>query len=109
MAAAKKASKSGTSGKAGKTPPSPDPSRPSLKDPDYFDELESPWHERAEGRPISNAAAREGKEKVGERGGKAENLPDRTVPELRQRAKELGLSGCSKLRKDELIDLIRNS
>ena len=33
----------------------------------------------------------------------------RTVPELRARAKELGLRGYSKLRKDELIDLIRNS
>lgn len=109
MAAAKKARKSGTSGKSGKTPPSPDPSRPSLKDPDYFDELEDRGMSEQKAARISNAAAREGKEKVGERGGKAENLPDRTVPELRQRAKELGLSGYSKLRKDELIDLIRNS
>lgn len=40
---------------------------------------------------------------------KAEDLPDRTVAELRHRAKELGLHGYSKLRRAELIDLIRNS
>lgn len=40
---------------------------------------------------------------------KTPKSPDCTVPELRARAKELGLRGYSKLRKDELIDLIRNS
>ena len=59
-------------------------------------------------RGISNAAAKEGRSKVGERGGEAEDCEDRTVDELRKRAKELGLSGYSKLRKSELIDKIRN-
>ncbi len=92
-----------------KTPKSPDPSRPSLKDPEYFDELEERGMSAQKAARISNAAAREGKAAVGRRGAKAKDLPDRTVPELRARAKELGLRGYSKLRKDELIDLIRNS
>lgn len=33
---------------------------------------------------------------------------DRTVDELRSRAKELGLKGYSSLRKSELIDAFRN-
>ncbi|QOY60558.1 Rho termination factor N-terminal domain-containing protein [Thermophilibacter immobilis] len=40
---------------------------------------------------------------------KAEDLPDRTVAELCHRARELGLHGYSKLRRAELINLIRNS
>lgn len=86
---------------------SPDPARPSLKDPDYFDELVDEGMSDQKAARISNAAAKEGKAAVGKRGGKAKNLEDRTVPELRKRAKELGLRGYSRLRKDELIHLIR--
>ena len=46
--------------------------------------------------------------KVGKRGGKAEDYEDRTVDELRRRAKELGLTGYSKMRKAELIRAIRD-
>lgn len=106
MAANKKNSNGGAQQKM---PESPDPSRPSLKDPEYFDELEEGGMSAQKAARISNAAAREGKKELGRRGGQAEDLPDRTVPELRQRAKELGLSGYSHMRKQELIDLIRNS
>lgn len=57
---------------------------------------------------ISNAAAARGRSAVGRKGGDAQAYDDRTVPELRARAKELGLSGYSSLRKTELIDLLRH-
>ena len=57
---------------------------------------------------ISNAAAKEGRSKVGERGGEAEDYEDRTVKELRERAKELGLTGYSRLKKQDLITRLRN-
>ncbi|WP_231945669.1 DUF7218 family protein [Agrococcus carbonis] len=57
---------------------------------------------------IANAAARDGRSAVGERGGEADSYEDRTVDELRERAKELGMEGYSHLKKAELIDRLRN-
>ena len=79
-----------------------------LKDPELYEELRKDGASKEKAARISNAAAKEGRSKVGERGGEAEDYEDRTVDELRKRAKELGLSGYSKLRKSELIDKIRN-
>jgi hypothetical protein len=56
---------------------------------------------------ISNAAANEGRAEIGRRGGRAPDYEERTVPELRDRARDLGLSGFSRMRKPELIDLLR--
>ena len=55
------------------------------------------------------AAARDGRKKVGERGGEAGSYDDWTVADLRARAKELGISGYSGKRKAQLIDMLRNS
>lgn len=81
---------------------------PQLKDPELYDRLREDGASEEKAARISNAAAKEGRSKIGERGGEAEDYEDRTVEELQDRARELGLSGYSKLRKSELIDLIRN-
>lgn len=57
---------------------------------------------------ISNAAADEGRDEVGERGGRAERYEDRTKDELLERARELDIEGRSTMNKDELIDALRN-
>ncbi|MFB9072121.1 Rho termination factor N-terminal domain-containing protein [Citricoccus parietis] len=57
---------------------------------------------------ISNAAARDSRSEVGERGGESGSYDDWTVEEMKDRAKELDLSGYSDLRKDELIEKLRN-
>lgn len=85
----------------------PDPSRPSLKDPELYDTLRREGKSEEAAARISNAAAREGRSALGRRGAEAEDLDERTVPELRERAKELGLSGYSRLTKAELLRLIR--
>lgn len=84
------------------------PRTPQLKDPELYDRLREEGASEEKAARISNAAARDGRSAVGRRGGKAEDYEDRTVAELRERAKELGLSGYSKLRKAELIEMIRD-
>ena len=45
---------------------------------------------------------------VGKSGGKSGSYEDWTVDELKDRAKELDLSGYSDLKKDELIEKLRD-
>ena len=80
----------------------------SLKKPEMYEELRKDGASKEKAARISNAAAAEGTKTVGRRGGNAEDYDDRTVDELRSRAKELGLHGYSDKKKSELIDLLRN-
>ena len=80
----------------------------SIKNPDMYEALRDEGASKEKAARISNAAAAEGEQTVGRRGGRAENHEDRTVEERRERAKELGLSGYSGKTKDELIDLLRH-
>lgn len=81
---------------------------PSVKDPELYEALRDDGASKEKAARIANAAARSSRSEVGRKGATAENLPDRTVGELRERAKELGIKGGSRMRKDELIDALRN-
>ncbi|KHK96516.1 Rho termination factor [Microbacterium mangrovi] len=80
----------------------------SIKDEEMYESMRREGASKEKAARVSNAAARDGRSKVGRRGGDAENLDERTVPELRSRAKELGINGYSGKNKGQLIDLIRN-
>lgn len=81
-----------------------------LKDPELYEELRDDGASKEKAARISNATGgtKKGRTEVGRRGGKAGDYEDWTVGELRDRAKELGLTGYSKKRKAELIKALRN-
>ncbi|HWV25948.1 MAG TPA: Rho termination factor N-terminal domain-containing protein [Aeromicrobium sp.] len=80
----------------------------SLKDPDLYEELREDGASKEKAARISNAAAAEGRDEVGRRGGEHGSYEDWTVDELRDRAKELDLTNYSDKTKDELISALRN-
>jgi len=80
----------------------------SLKKPDMYEVLREEGASKEKAARISNAAARDGKSKVAERGGESPSYDDWTVSELKKRAKELGLTNYSAKKKSELITALRN-
>ncbi|MFE5670069.1 Rho termination factor N-terminal domain-containing protein [Agromyces sp. NPDC056523] len=80
----------------------------SLKDPKLYEKLRDEGNSKEKSARISNAAAARGRSSVGRKGGTSGDYDDWTVPELKKRAKELGLSGYSSKRKGELISALRN-
>ena len=66
---------------------------PSIKDEELYEKLRDEGNSKEKAARIANAAARDGRDDVGSRGGSAEDYEDRTVDELRDRAKELGIEG----------------
>ena len=81
---------------------------PSVKDKRVYEGLRDEGASKEKAARIANAAAAEGRSKVGERGGEAKDYDGRTVKELRERAAELGIEGRSSMTKGELIDALRN-
>ena len=80
----------------------------SIMDPKLYERLREDGASPEKAARISNAAAKDGRSTVGRRGGAAGRYEDWTVPELRARAKELGITGYSGKPKRELISLLRN-
>lgn len=79
-----------------------------LKDPELYEELRDDGASKEKAARISNAAAKQGRSNVGRKGGESGSYEDWKVDDLKKRAKELGLSGYSKLTKGELVDRLRN-
>ncbi len=82
--------------------------RSSIKNEKLYQDLRKQGDSKEKAARISNAAAARGKSAVSRKGGKSGSYQDWTVPELKKRAKELGMSGYSSLTKDKLVAKLRN-
>ena len=81
----------------------------SQQDPELYEKLRDDGASKQKAARISNAAAAEGRSTIGRKGGESGNYEDWTVPDLRKRAKEIGLTGYSRQKKSELIAALRDS
>jgi hypothetical protein len=79
-----------------------------LGDRELYEKLRDDGASKEKAARISNAAAAQGRSKIGRKGGKSGDYEAWTVPDLRKRARELGISGYSGKKKAELISLLRN-
>src|SRR5262245_807240 len=64
---------------------------PSVKDSEQYEALRRQGASKEKAARISNESASSSRGTVGRRGGRAEDLEDRTVDELRRRARDLGI------------------
>ena len=81
---------------------------PSIKNEKMYRDLRRDGDSKEKAARISNAVAARGKSAVARKGGEAGTYDDWTVPELKKRAKQLGISGYSSKRKSELVSALRN-
>jgi hypothetical protein len=82
--------------------------RSSIKDEKSYQKLRRKGESKEKAARISNAAAAEGRSKIGRRGGKAGSYDDWSKADLQKRAKDVGIKGRSSMNKGELIKALRD-
>lgn len=80
----------------------------SVKDDEQYEALRRQGSSKEKAARIANASSNSSRSETGEKGGKAEDYEDRTVDELQDKAKDIGIDGYSEMKKSELISALRN-
>lgn len=75
---------------------------PQIKDEKKYEALRDKGMSKEKAARIANTPD------SGKKGGKAKKYEDRTKEDLMKEAKKVGIKGRSKMKKDELIDALRN-
>lgn len=81
---------------------------PSIKDEKTYEALRDEGASKEKAARIANAAARDGRSTVGERGGEAGDYEDMTKGRLYEQAQRIGIAGRSDMTRDELIEALRS-
>ena len=79
----------------------------SIKDEEMYERLREEGNSKEKSARIANAAAAEGRDTVGARGGESGDYEDMTKDELYQRAQRGGVEGRSDMTRDQLIEALR--
>jgi hypothetical protein len=79
-----------------------------VKDKRLYEKLRAEGDSKQKAARIANAAAGSSRSRVGRKGGHSASYNDWTVPELRKRAREIGINGRSHMNKAQLVDALRN-
>jgi hypothetical protein len=79
-----------------------------LKDPELYEKLRDDGASKEKAARISNAAAKRGRSSIGRQGGESGSYDDWTVPDLKKKARQIGITGYSTKKKSELIEALRN-
>jgi hypothetical protein len=79
-----------------------------IKDELVYQALRQDGASKEKAARIANASAAGSRSEVGRKGGRSGSYEDWTVEELRDRAREIGIEGRSDMRKDQLIEALRD-
>lgn len=83
------------------------PSR-QIKDEKTYEKVRESGASKEKAARIANAAANRGRKSVGRKGGKSPSYDDWSKEDLMKRAQEIGISGRSQMKKDELKRALRH-
>ena len=80
---------------------------PTVKNDKQYEAMRDEGMSKEKAARIANANAASGNQ-ASKRGGKSSDYEDKTVDELQEKAKQVGIEGRSDMNKSELIDALRN-
>lgn len=80
---------------------------PSVKDDRLYEKLRDEGNSKQKSARIANAAAGSSRRKIASKGGASQSYDDWTVDDLRRRAASIGISGRSKMNKQQLVEALR--
>ncbi|WP_433473470.1 DUF7218 family protein [Spirillospora sp. CA-142024] len=82
--------------------------RAQIKDEKTYQKLREKGESKEKAARIANAAAGQGKKKVGRKGGKSPSYDDWSKDDLMKRAREIGIEGRSSMNKPDLVKALRD-
>jgi hypothetical protein len=82
---------------------------PSVKDKTVYEKVRESGASKSKAARIANAAANSSRSEIGRKGGTSPAYEDWKRDDLEKQARKIGIKGRSTMRKNELINALRNS